>query len=99
MNVNKSSVARQLAILEDKGYVRRESSVTDKRVMFVYPTEKALALKDRLFACYHDWNNYLTQDFTEDEKAMISTLMMRIASHAEDYVKGGDRCCGLSENM
>lgn len=98
LNVNKSSVARQLAILEEKGYVRREASSKDKRILLVYPTEMALALKDRLFACYGDWNNYLTQDFTEAETEMLSKLMARIAARAEDYVKGGDCPCERSEN-
>ena len=98
LNVNKSSVARQLAILEEKGYVRREAAPTDKRILLVYPTEKALELKSRLFSCYSDWNSYLTQDFTEDEKEMLSKLMVRIAARAEDYVKGGDCACAQSEN-
>lgn len=99
LNVNKSSVTRQLAVLEEKGYVRREPSATDKRILLVYPTEKALALKSRLFTCYSDWSSYLTQDFTEDEKAQLSALMARIAARAEDYVKGGECTCERSENM
>ena len=98
LNVNKSSVTRQLSVLEEKGYVRREPSATDKRITFVYPTEKALELKSRLFACYGDWNSYLTHDFTEEEKETLSRLMIRIADRAETYVKGGDATCGLSEN-
>lgn len=99
LNVNKSSVTRQLAILEENGYVRREPSTTDKRILLVYPTEKALLLKDRLYQCYSDWNNYLTQDFSDEEKALLSHLMVRIASRAEEYVKGGDLRCLPLENM
>lgn len=98
LNVNKSSVARQLAVLEDKGYIRREPSATDKRILLVYPAEKALAVKERLYRCYHDWNSYLTQDFTEEEKEQISRLMVRIAARAETYVKGGECACEHSEN-
>lgn len=99
LNVNKSSVTRQLAVLEEKGYVRREPSATDKRILLVYPTDKALELKDRLFRCYGDWNSYLTQDFTEEEKEMLSSLMVRIAQRAEDYVKGGEGACERLDNM
>ena len=98
LNVNKSSVTRQLAVLEEKGYVRREPSPTDKRILLVYPTEKALTLKERLYHCYHDWSRYLTQDFTEEEQELLSKLMVRIAERAEDYVKGGDCACEPSEN-
>ena len=98
LSVNKSSVARQLAILEKNGYIRREASAADKRMLLVFPTEKALAVKDRLYRCYHDWSSYLTQDFTDDEQQMLSQLMARIAARAEDYVKGGSDACEPSEN-
>lgn len=98
LNVNKSSVTRQLSLLEEKGYVRRESSPTDKRIILVYPTEKALAVRERLFRCYHDWSSYLTQDFSEEEKALLSRLMVQIAARAEDYVKGGECACERSDN-
>ncbi len=98
LNVNKSSVARQLAILEEKGYVRREPSCTDKRILLVYPTDLAFEVRDRLFACYRDWNAYLTQDFSEEERATLSELMLRIAARAEDYVKGGDGICERSDD-
>ena len=41
LNVNKSSVTRQLAILEEKGYVERRGDPKDKRSLLIYPTEKA----------------------------------------------------------
>ena len=98
LNVNKSSVTRQLSVLEDKGYVRREADPQDKRVLLVYPTNQAYAIKERIFRCYHDWSDYLTADFSEEEKAMLSQLMVRIAKRADDYVKGGDGACVPSEN-
>ena len=42
--VNKSSVTRQLALLEQNGFIYRKSSQTDKRVLQVFPTQKALAV-------------------------------------------------------
>ena len=98
LNVNKSSVTRQLAILEEKGYIRRQPSESDRRLLLVYPTDKALAVKERLYRCYHDWSSYLTKDFTDEEQALLSDLMARIAQRAEDYVKGGDCACECSEN-
>lgn len=98
LNVNKSSVTRQLSALEERGYIRREPSKADKRILLVYLTEQANALISRIFSCYRDWNNYLTQDFTDEEKETLSRLMVRIAARAEEYVKGGDCTCAPSEN-
>lgn len=99
LNVNKSSVTRQLCVLEEKGYVRRESDPSDKRSLLVYPTEKALELRDRLYRCYRDWNEYLTQDLSDEEKTQLSSLMDRIAAKAEAYVKGGDGACAPSDGI
>ena len=40
---NKSSVARQLAVLEEAGFVRRVCCDSDRRVTELYPTERAKA--------------------------------------------------------
>ena len=98
LNVNKSSVTRQLTTLEENGYIRREAAPADKRILLVFLTDKAQALIDRIFSCYGNWNSYLTQDFTEDEKKLLSQLMARIAERAENYVNGGDAACEQLEN-
>lgn len=97
LNVNKSSVTRQLAALEEQGYVRRESAPGDKRSMLVYLTDKASGVLDRIYSCYGEWNSYLTQDFTEEEQRELSRLMLRISQRADAYVKGGEGACGLSD--
>lgn len=98
LNVNKSSVTRQLSLLEEKGYVERRPDTRDKRSLLLYPTEKALQLKERIFGCYNNWSHYLTEDFTEEEKQQLSTLMGRIAARAEHYVKGGNGQCAPLQN-
>ena len=45
---NKSNVARQLATLEESGYVERRPGEEDRRVMRVYPTERALAALEQV---------------------------------------------------
>lgn len=98
LNVNKSSVARQLANLEKQGYVRREASSQDRRILLVYPTDKAFALKDRLFHVLFGWSDYLTGDFSPEEKKLLLRMMRRVADRAEDYVKGGMSTCAPSDN-
>lgn len=90
LNVNKSTVARHLAVMEEKGYVRREPSPDDRRSLLVFPTEKALALKDQLHDILRTWSAYLTADFTPEERETLSGLMARVAQRAESYVKGVD---------
>ena len=89
LNVNKSSVTRQLAALEEKGYIRREADPADRRSLLVYPTDKANGLRERMRRVLRDWSDYLTADFTEEERETLSRLMGRVAERAESYVKGG----------
>ena len=89
LNVNKSSVARQLAQLEEQGYIRREPDPEDRRSLLVYTTDKADALQERIRRVLRDWSAYLTADFTEEERETLSCLMGRVAERAEAYVKGG----------
>lgn len=98
LSVNKSSVTRQLSALEEKGWVRREADPADRRSLLVYPTQQTLDMMGRIFACYGAWSEYLTQDFSEEEKAALSRLMVRIAGRATAYVKGGECPCAPSDD-
>lgn len=98
LDVNKSSVTRQLASLEEKGYIYRMSDDGDRRILRVYPTESALALKERLWCVLAEWSDFLTSDFSEEERDLLNSMMARISAKAEEYVhglsdcKGGDKC-------
>lgn len=41
LHVNRSNVTRQLAMLEENGFVLRRRSESDRRAVEVYPTQKA----------------------------------------------------------
>lgn len=98
LNVNKSSVARQLAVLEERGFILREPSPGDRRSQLVYPTQRALDLQPRILQVLYEWNAYLTGELTPEEQEVLSGLICRVADRAERYVKGGDAPCGLSDN-
>ncbi len=90
--VNKSNVARQLSLLEANGFVTRKTSVLNRRQMEVYPTEKCLALYPIILGILGDWNKYLLEEFTTEEKQMLldmmEKVMLRASSKLENSVKG-----------
>ena len=81
--VNKSNVTRQLAALEQNGFVERRPCETDSRAMEVYPTEKALAELPEVHAVLREWNECITADFTEEEKEQFKDLLARAAERAQ----------------
>ncbi len=82
----KSTVARQMARLEEKGYVCRRQSEQDRRSLLVYPTEKMLALHPAVVATSRAWNEYLFADLSEQEKEEFNAILERITARASAYV-------------
>lgn len=85
--INKSNVARQVAVLEEDGFVRRVPSAADKRVMELYPTEKTMEILPRINEMLMCWENCITQDLTEEEKELLSALMRKISNRAAGYME------------
>ena len=85
--INKSNVARQVAVLEEDGFVRRVPSAADKRVMELYPTEKTMEILPRINEMLMCWENCITQDLTEEEKELLSALMGKMSSRAAGYME------------
>lgn len=81
--VDKSNVARQLAVLEQKGYVTRSASTADRRQMLVFPTEKALQVYPVVMVVLRDWNAAILEDFTEEEQQALVESMKKIMDKAK----------------
>lgn len=91
MYINKSSVTRQLANLEESGYVTRKIYDDDKRVINVFPTQKALDVLPAITKTLHDWNDYVAADFTEEETEVLCKLLERITDKSKLYIKKGSK--------
>lgn len=86
MRINKSSVARQLQILEDKGYIERKTSEKDKRVIEVYPTQKSLDIYPMLKETNQTWNDYLLEGFSEEETEQFVSYLKRVLKNASAHL-------------
>ena len=84
--INKSNVARQAAILEEKGFVTRIPSSTDKRIMELYPTEKTLELLPRISGILKCWENCITGDLTQEELDLLAALLAKMKVRASRYM-------------
>ncbi len=82
ITVNKSNVTRQLSALEQNGFVVRRPSPEDKRVLQVYPTEKGEALYPKVLEIMQQWNRLLLEEFSEDEQALLQSMMQRVQAKA-----------------
>lgn len=82
---DKSNVARQLAMLEEGGYVRREVDRSDKRVMLVYPTEKALGLLPLIIQKQAEWETFVTETLSVEEREQMRELLKKIKHRTDAF--------------
>lgn len=80
--VNKSNVTRQLSALEQNGFITRRCSPEDRRMMQVFPTEKAEALYPKVVELMKNWNLLLLEDFTPEEREQLLEMMQRVQKKA-----------------
>ena len=85
--INKSNVARQAAVLEEEGFITRTPSAADKRVMELYPTQKALDLLPQIREILRRWETYITEDLSQEEQELLSSLLTRMKSRSALYME------------
>lgn len=85
--LNKSNAARQAAKLEESGYILRKTSESDKRVLELYPTEKALQVQPDIVKTNRAWREYLTGDLSEQEIQMVVEVLERMQRKAAAWLE------------
>ena len=80
--VNKSTVARNLNLLEDQGYIERRPLPNDKRQFSVYPTEKMLAILPEVRAVSGEWMTLLSEGIPEAELEVFNSVLERMEDRA-----------------
>jgi len=84
---NKSSVARQLAILEEAGFIRRITSQEDRRVTQLYPTQRAMEILPQLRQALLDWEVLVTEGFSEQELELLREMLLKMKNQAAHRVQ------------
>ena len=79
---DKSNIARQVAVLEDAGYIRRCPAANDKRTLELTPTEKTLALQPQLLSAMEQWEEKLLVSLSKEEKQQLSSLLEKLRTAA-----------------
>lgn len=75
---DKSNIARQVAFLEEAGFLQRRPDPQDKRVLQVYPTEKTLSLQPQLLGAMEQWEAQLLKDLTPQESKTLALLLEKV---------------------
>ncbi|MBQ7566531.1 MAG: MarR family transcriptional regulator [Oscillospiraceae bacterium] len=89
--MNKSSVARHLAVLEEKALIRRTPDAKDRRVLRVGLTEVGEALLPAIRAINTAWSDYIAQGLSEQELKQAEALLDVVLKRAQAYWKEGEQ--------
>ena len=73
------TMAKMLARLERSGFIERERSSTDRRVVLVSPTTAGRELEDAVTAAWATLEEHTSAGLSSDEQAQLRDLLARVA--------------------
>ena len=85
--VNKSTVARNINYLEEKGYISRRPLENDKRQFSVFPTSKALDILPEIMSASSEWMSLLSEDIPQDELEIFDSVLRRMQEKARSIIE------------
>ena len=86
--LNKSTVARNLNSLEERGYITREALASDKRQFSVYPTDKMLAVLPEIREASREWMELLSEGISAEELEVFDSVLARMQERAREIIEG-----------
>ncbi len=84
--LNKSTVARNINYLEEKGYVFRNPIPKDKRQFAVEPTEKMLKVLPEIKTASIEWMALLSEGIEQEELAIFNSVLDRMQERAREII-------------
>ncbi len=85
--INKSTVARNLNYLEEKGFISRLPLPNDKRQFSVYPTEKMLAVLPEIKQASVEWMELLSEGIAQEELEIFDSVLERMQARAREIIE------------
>lgn len=85
--LNKSTVARNLNYLEEKGYILRNPLPYDKRQFSVHPTEKMLIVLPEIREASREWMTMLSEGIAQEELDIFNSVLEHMESRAREIIQ------------
>lgn len=85
--VNKSTVARNLNYLEEKGYILRKPLPNDKRQFSVHPTDKMLETMPKIREVSRNWMALLSEGIPETDLETFVSVLTRMQEKAREIIE------------
>jgi DNA-binding MarR family transcriptional regulator len=87
--LDKSTVARSLVQLEERGYIVRIPKTEDKRCLLVYPTDKMYELIPSVRRIISDWYDHILEGVSDEELEFFHSVLIRLEQNARRATNHG----------
>lgn len=85
--VNKSNVARNVADMEEEGYIQRRVCGKDRRILRLYLTEKAQQIMPQINEVMDSWEQLLVEGMSPEDQQTLERLMRQMRSSVLDALE------------
>ena len=74
-HVHPSNTTRAIDYLASEGFIVKKTNDLDKRICYLYPTDKFQAVYNDLIKAEQEWMKLITKEFSEEDKAKYFDLL------------------------
>lgn len=82
LKIDKATTAKAIKKLEEEGYVIRRIDDIDKRAYRVFLTDKGRDVIPIIDEAVKDWEEFITEGFSEKERISVGALLGKMAQNA-----------------
>lgn len=84
-SLSRSTATGILQMLEKKGIILRESVASDARLKSLVPTERAVELNARVYACLQEADRMLTRGLSEGQVQLFKETAVKMAQNLDEW--------------
>ena len=84
LDIRRSSVTSVLQLMEKNGYITRISDLKDARLKKILLTEKGHLIYEKIYSCILDFEKYLEDQMSEEEKDSLISLISKLSNMISD---------------
>ena len=82
-DIRRSSVSTMISCVEKKGYIKRESIPTDKRINKIVLTEEGRKKYEEVDADLKEYKHQLLKDFSDEEIDLVYNMLQKISDNTK----------------
>ncbi|OMP68408.1 MarR family winged helix-turn-helix transcriptional regulator [Domibacillus epiphyticus] len=83
LDKDKTNVTRMLGSLEQKGFIKRTMSPSDRRSLHVCLTNKGKKLECEIIPITEEFHRMVTKDITEEELREMSRILLKMRQNVQ----------------